>query len=219
MLTDQFIDIIQRTVSGDIVTADNKYDDAYVLQLIDGARAVWLVQMYAIDKRIAPICYQKYYPEFSLPLQPTDRCFAKFKMPDIVKLDSNSDGIRYAGSDDYEGGEANNFRRIVSRAWLSTFYKHPIMNPASRFYSTMYDASNQTLEFRGKARFIKKPLIEAVFKHPTDIPTFNRDADDYPLSMDGITAVQHMIFQNDTRIVESTKPTPAFGQPAQLLKK
>jgi len=219
MKTDELIDIVQRTVSGDIVTADNKYDDAYILQLIDGARAVWLVQIYAIDKRIAPICYQKYYPEYSITLQPKDRCFAKFKMPDIVKLDEHSDGIRYAGSDDYNGGQANDFRRIVSRAWLSTFFKHPIMNPSTRFYSALYDASSGVLELRGKAKFVKTPLVEALFKHPTQIPTFNRELDDYPLSIDGITAIQKMIFENDTRIVESTRPSAAFGSPAPLLKK
>ncbi len=206
------IDLISRIPEGGIVTSENRMDRLFILSLLDAGRAAWLRDNYKRDKRIPAICYQKYYPEYSAYLQPSKGCFKKFTMPDVVSFDENSDGIRYAGSDDYDNNGTNNFDRVKSRAWLATYNSHPVMNTNNnRTYSFLYDASAGTLEFRGeKASFIRTPLVEAVFMHPLVIPTFNNDLDDYPLPMDGVYAVEKMIFANDTRIVEATTPKVAF---------
>ncbi len=217
MTTRDVIDILERELEGAITTSENKYDFDHMLSLLDLGRAVWLVDSYAKDKRLAPTCYQKYYPQLSIPLQPTDNCFKKFQMPDIIRLDEHSDGIRYVGSDDYNSPDTNNFSRIVSRAWLSTYKKHPVMNP-NRFFSFLYDADAQILELYGKANLTEAPLVEALFKHPTQLPTFNIDTDDYPLPLDGIKAVEMMITQSDTRLMEATTPRPAFAAQAMIPK-
>jgi len=211
MTTPQILDQFQRLPEGGLMVDTNRYDPLFLLSLLDAGRAAWVVEMYRKDKRIEPVFYQKYYPSYSIPLQPTDKCYAKFLMPDILRLDEHSDGIRYVGYDDYNGGTANNFRRIVSRAWVSTLSNHPVMNP-NRAFSFLYDGSAKILELRGKAKLVEAPLVEALFKHPLDIPTFNRDTDDYPITMDGIYAVEKMITASDTRLVEATTPKPAFEQ-------
>ncbi len=203
-------------VEGAIETNVSKLDDPYMLALLDSGRNVWLVETYKNDKRLPPICYQKYYPTYSLDLQPTDKCFKKFLMPDIIRLDEHSDGIRYVGEDDYDDEGTNNFARVQSRAWLSNYKKHPVMNP-NRYFSHLYDGSAGILELRGKARLVEKPLVEALFKHPLQIPTFNKEQDQYPLSLDGIYAVKGMITSNDTRLAEMTTPKPAFAPP-QMIK-
>lgn len=210
MKTNDILDSLQRVLEGGLVTSDNKFDKIYLLMLLDLGRAEWLVESYAKDKRLSPVCYQKYYPTLSLPLQTTP-AFKKFRMPDIVRLDEHSNGIRYIGEDDYANDCTNNFVGIQSRAVLSNYNKHPVMN-TNRFFSYLYDGDAQILELRGKARLVEKPLFECLFKHPTEIPTFNRDLDDYPLPLDGIYSVERMITTNDTRLMEATVPKPAFAQ-------
>lgn len=221
MKTRQILDLISGMPEGAITTNENRFDFKYLLSLLDEARAAWIQQVYMQDKRLAPILYQKYYPDYSQPLQPGEKCYAKFLMPDIVRLDEHSDGLRYVGYDDGEGGVANNFQRIVSRATLASYANHPVMNPYNeRTYSFLYDGASGILELYGKGRFIRKPpLIEAVFKHPTEVPSFNLDHDDYPLTMDGINAVTNMIFAADTRISEQTAPKPAFTVSQSIPKK
>lgn len=212
MKTKDALDIIARLPEGGIVTNLNRYDKNFLLALLDLGRAAWLVEFYKANKRLAPICYQKFYATLSLSLQTTPK-FKRFQMPDIVELDEHSNGIRYAGEDDYNNDGTNNFAGIQSRAVLSNYKKHPVMNP-NRFFSYLYDANAGIIEFRGKANMIEKPLIEALFKHPFEIPTFNKDTDDYPLPLDGIYAVEKMISTGDTRLVESTVPKVAF-EPSQ----
>ncbi len=213
MTTQQAIDYLQSIPEGGQVFNQSRYEDTFTLLLLDAGRCAWLQDMYLKDKRLPAICYQKYYPELNLYTQPTSGLIAKFKMPDIIRLDEHSDGIRYAGTDDYSGEPANNLDRIQSRAWLSTYSKHPVMNPnTNRTYSFLYDGNTNTLEFRGKAKFMKAPLMECLFMHPTSLPLFNYDMDQYPLPMDGIYAVEKMIFNSDTRIVEATNPKVAFAQ-------
>ncbi len=217
MLITEIIDLIQSDPEGAQSVNVNRWDDDFLINLIDLGRAAWAIESYMKDKRLEPILYQKFYPKYSLPLQPTDKCYAKFLMPDIIRLDEHSDGIRYVGEDDYNGGGVNNFRRVVSRAWLSTFNNHPVMN-TNRAYSFLYDGSSGILELRGKATPVKEPLVEALFKHPLQIPTFDRDANDYPLTLDGINAVKNMILTSDARLVENTNPKAAFTQGAQMPK-
>ena len=215
MTAPQIIDLYQSIEEGGLAININRFDDAFVLALLDEGRSLWLIDMYKTSPRLPAIAYQKFYPEFSLPLQTGDVCVKKFLMPDIIRLDEHSDGIRYAGEDDYDNDNTNNFSRIQSRAWKSTYKNHPVMNPA-RFFSFLYDGANKTLEFSGKASMVEAPLMECLFKHPTEIPTFNYDLDDYPLSLDGIYAVKKMITMSDTRLAEMTSPKPAFSQPQQI---
>ncbi len=213
MRTQEILDLIGAIPEGGIITSQNRLDNKFLLSLLDVSRATWIQQTYMQDKRLPVICYQKYYPELNLYIQPSSGAIAKFQMPDIIRLDSHSDGIRYAGTDDYSGEPANNLDRIQSRAWLSTYSKHPVMNPnTDRTYSFLYDANTNTLEFRGKARFMKAPLMECLFMHPTTLPLFNYELDQYPLPNDGIYAIEKMIFSSDTRIVEATSPKVAFAQ-------
>jgi len=216
MTLSQIIDLYQSIPEGAIATNVNKFDELFMIAILDEGRAYFLQESYKTDQRLPAISYQKFYPKFELELQAGDKCVKKFLMPDIIRLDEHSDGIRYAGEDDYDNNDTNNFSRIQSRAWKSTFMKHPVMNP-NRFFSFLYDGANKTLEFSGKANMVEAPLMECIFKHPTEIPTFNKEVDDYPLSLDGIYAVQKMITMNDTRLAEMTSPKAAFSQP-QIVK-
>ncbi len=217
----QITDMISRIPEGGILTNLSRFDPLFLQSLVDISRAFWIQDTYRKDSNLPAVCYQKFYPEYSRELQPPKGCYKKFLMPDIIRLDENSDGIRYVGSDDYNGSVTNAFDRIESRAWLATYGAHPVMNPNNdRTFSFLYDASAGTLEFRGeKASMTRTPLIECLFMHPLQIPTFNKEVDDYPIPLDGIYAIEKMIFQSDTRIVDATKPKVAFEQSNTMIKK
>lgn len=215
MTAKQMRDEISSLGEGGQITADNRYDPIFLQLLLDSTRAFWIRDQYLKDKRLPAICYQKFYPEYATDLQPTKKCFKKFIMPDIIRLDEHSDGIRYAGSDDSEGNGTNAFDRVQSRAWLATYNQHPVMNVNNnRTWSFLYDASAKTLELRGnKASYVRTPMLECLFMHPLEIPLFNEELDDYPLPLDGFYAIEKMIFASDTRIVEATTPKVAFQPP------
>jgi len=218
MILNKILDRIYSLVEGAEIVPDNNYDFGWGVSTLNNFRAQYLRNLYLRNKRINPICYQKYYPDFESAFQNTGACFAKFVVPNVISLDSNSDGFRYVGSigDD---GDSEAFIRVQSRAWLSTYNNHPVTNVNNdRGVYYLYDGAMHTLELYGNGKLVKSPMVEAIFANPLEVPTYNIDKDDYPLPEDCLPEIETMIFAGQTRIIESTTPTPAF-QPQMMPKK
>ena len=146
MLEREAIERIQRLPFAGVISDENRLDHPYVRSIMGTARANVMRDIYQKNnKRINPVCYQKYYPTFSQDLQESN-IFVKFQCPEVVTLDSNSDGLRYVGSIDC----TNAFRRIWTRSMLSTINKHQVMSVNSaRYVAALYDGSAQMIEIYG----------------------------------------------------------------------
>lgn len=213
MILAEICERIQRLPEGGLVTSENRYDYEYLVTLWNTYRAHYIQETYYKNRRINPVCYQKFYPEYESYFQDSTNCYAKFSVPNVISLDDKSDGFRYLGTDPVLTGQSKAFKRIQSRAWLSTYQNHKVTNPnTDRDVYFLYDGSLQTVELYGKGKFITTPpLVEGLFADPTKIPTFNKEKDQYPIDDDSIPEIEEMIYTAHTRIVEGTVPTPAFA--------
>lgn len=220
MRTQKILDKIAAIGEGGMITEENRFDQEFLLTVLNSFRAQYLRDTYLKTKRINPICYQKFHPVYEPTFQNSGACYAKFKVPNTIQLDVHSDGLRYFGTDPVTAGCSKNFRRVTSRAWLSTFNNHQVTSSSStRFISYLYDGALETAEIYGKGKFmIFPPLIEGLFSDPTSVPMFNFDISEYPLNIDALPMIEQMIFAANTRFVESTAPTPAFAT-QQIAKK
>lgn len=204
MLHADIVERLSRLPSGGVINDKNRFDFGYLSSVLDTFRAKVIVMQYNGDRliakngRINPQCLQKYWPVYEKDLQQSG--FRSFRCPEIINIDSLSDGFRYIGSID---GSCN-FRRVKSRADLSMFNQNKIMNVNSgRFQAALYDGSNQIIEVYGNS-MLKELLVEAVFAQPLSIPTFNKDFDQYPLNDDLIPLLEDLVSKQT--LLEASMP-------------
>ncbi len=198
MTLNEITEIILRLPNGGVVNTNDGWDQGYIEVLINTYRARYLKAMFAGNKRINPVCYQKHYPEYEELLQDEDGCNVKFRHPEVISLDDRNDGFRYIGSPDCN----NNFARIQSRAWLSTFNDNRTTKiNTKRRTSVLYDGSAQILEVYGNPE-LDELMTESLVSNPRDIPTWNADEDQYPLSQSDINDVVGIIY-NENVLLES----------------
>jgi hypothetical protein len=201
MIEAEIIERIQRLPFGGIISANNRLSDLYVRTLLNTFRAQIIRTIYQKDKRINPECYQKFYPVFNADFQDT-KCVVKFQCPEVIALDSNSDGFRYIGTIDC----SQEFRRIRTRSMLSTINRHQVMSVKTGIYTgVLYDGSAQVLEVYGNDD-IEEMLVEGIFIDPNQIPTYNPKFDQYPLNDDLIPMVEDMILKSQTALEAGTTP-------------
>lgn len=217
MIYQEIIERLSRLPSGGVINDQNRYDFGYLGQLLITARAKYIQTQYVGDRttaknrRINPVCYQKHWLTFEKDLQDSD-CYVLFRCPEVVSIDGNSDGMRYVGTID---GSCT-YRRVVSRAQLSTYNKHPMMNTNSdRFISALYDGGASMLELHGNP-MLKQCMVECVFQNPLDIPTYNIEQDNFPVSNDAIPVIESMIMRDILSIEAATKiPSPSINNNIQ----
>lgn len=196
--------IVQRVISlpqGAVLTDETRFGFPYVITLINTARAQVIQGIYFKNKRIHPACYQTYYADYDADLQEDDPCVVKFKCPASINLDSNSDGFRYVGQVDGKKG----FRRVTTRAFLSTYNQHPLMQvQGGNFTAAMWSAPDSIWEvYNSDLKYLR---IEGIFANPLDIPTYNKDVDDYPVSVEMLPQIEDFIFKTVTAIEAGTQP-------------
>lgn len=219
MTLPEIVDSIKRHPSGGIVTDETRFDDNYLVSIVNAYRAKILREIYQKDNRIATISYQRHYPEYEIKLQDKSMCRVFFRCPQIISFDSHSDGLRYVGSLDCN----NNFRRHQSRATLSNVIKNKFLNVnTGRFQSFLYNGSDMLLEIYG-IPLVKEVLVEGVFLNPLDIPTYNKDKDHYPFNEDLLPILYEQIFKAVTS-PEANTPTDLISDgddatPQQLMRK
>ena len=202
MLEKEIVERISRLPFAGVISDENRLDGQYIVSLMESARAQIAKEVYQKNnKRLNPVFYQKYYPTYSEQLQEA-KTYVKFSCPEVLTLDSNSDGLRYIGTTDCSVA----FRRIWSRSMLSTINKHQVMSvKGNRYTAALYDGSAQMMEIYGNAE-IEEIMIEALFANPHDIPTWNADYDPYPFPDDLLPLMDDYIFRSITSIAASAQP-------------
>ncbi len=186
-------EMVTRMPNGGVVNSNDRWEDGYIDKIINTYRARLIKAIYNGNKRINPQCYQKHWPEYEELLQDDDGCTVKFRHPEVISLDDRSDGFRYIGGIDC----ANNFARIQSRAWVSTFNDNRITKVNTRRRtSVLYDGNAQILEVYGDPE-LDQILTESLLANPMSIPTYNIDVDQYPLNEDLISDMLAMVWNDN----------------------
>ena len=190
-----------KNVQGGILTDETRFDQPTLNTLINTARAQTIQAIYFKNKRINPACYQTYFGDYDAALQVDDPCLVKFKCPPVINLDSNSDGFRFVGQVDGVRG----FKRVVSRGQLASYNDHPFMKVRNgRYVAALWSAPDGIWEIYNSP--LKYLRVEGIFANPFEIPTYNPDIDDYPISVEMLPAIEDFIFKTVTAVEAQTVP-------------
>ena len=183
-------EVIRTDSGGGIITDENKLDSDFIQSLVHEYRAKAIWDSWQRTRRINPVWTQQFIPEFEPDLQES-KDFVKFTCPSVVSLDDKRDGFLYIGT--IEGDFA--FRKVISRADLANKNRHRFTKKRPK---ALY--SDGFLEIHGNIREIK---VDAIFSNPTDIPTYNIEFDNYPISDDILVLMKAILFQTQTSVIES----------------
>ncbi len=195
-------EIVDRLMEGGIEFDENRLDNLYVEQVIHDARAYALRMDFQKQRRWSTSALQTYYPEYESTFQDSV-CTTRFQLPmSFIQGNSGEDGLVSFGSsgDIYK---YRNFYRIKSRGELGDFLNHPVMSPSSGHYVGILLEGNIVQIFSKTT--IKNPCLTGVFDNPTQLPSYNKEVDMYPLS-DDMADVTYDIIKKGTMYQVFSKP-------------
>lgn len=187
------IEEVIRTPSGGIITDEGKLDEDHIEGLIHSVRATAIKENWLNPRtkgRINPLWLQQCNLVFNKDLQ-EDECFVKFACPSTISLDKKHDGMFYIGTID--GNCA--YTKVNSRAELSDLLNHRITK--DKVYALYSD---------GYLEIWNSPLCEEVrfdgiINIPTEVPTYNKWKDIYPITSDLWVMMKDILFKTETQKV------------------
>jgi hypothetical protein len=198
MILRDLISQVIRLVSGGTFTDDTRYDPLDIEAKIHYARANVIQQFFTKNKRISGEWLQTYNAVYDANLQ-GNIDFVKFAVPSGIPLDIYRDGFIYVG--DKNGNIA--YRRVNNRAELANYNLHRITRISSDRPKFIY--SEGYIEVYGNS-MIKELRIDGVFANPTELPTYNQDIDNYPLSEDLISQVKDFLLKTALSVEQQKQP-------------
>lgn len=191
----QIVESAISTVSGGLFVDDRNIYSEQIEQKVHEARAMWCSQQYKVNRQIHESWIQRFYLKIDEDAQ-DNHCVTKFKMPVVIWFDDKSDGLRYFGSKDY----ADNFTRIWNRSMLATMKKHPVMNTGRRNYVLLQGENSECYTVTN----IGNLIVEGVFADPTEVPTFNKSKDVYPVDNAGVDFIEKYLVSTVLKTIIST---------------
>src|SRR6187399_2275771 len=94
----EHIELVIRQNEGAIYTDENRFDENYVLSILNQARAYILRQDFIKFKRWSPSALQTFYPDYTECYQ-NSACSTRFQFPtSLIQANSAGDGLVYFGS-------------------------------------------------------------------------------------------------------------------------
>ena len=203
MNTIEIIESLAKMPSGAIFTDESRYNELYLISIANKFRAEAIREYYRINKRINPVCYQRFYPEYVQEEQ-YEWCFYRFKCPQVINMDDISNGFRFVGT----LNSSKSFDIIKTRGELSTFLNHPVLTPAAgRNVCALHDGTTGYWEIYAKGNKLPKFfVVEMIQQNPLDNPEFNVDFSEYPVSNDLLPMMESLVYQANTSISSATQP-------------
>lgn len=194
MLLTKIVELFQRLPSGGILTDENKLDPDFIEDAVHRARASAIFIYWQRTKRINALWTQQFIAQFDEDIQ-ENNCLVKFEVPPVVSLDNKMDGFLYIGTVDKDCA----FRKVESRAQLANANLHRITKVSNRINKALY--SDGFMEIHGNT-MLKELKVDGIFINPTDIPTFNKEFDEYPVSLDLVNQMETIIANIETPQIE-----------------
>ena len=182
------IEFLQREANAGIDTIDSRYNPLFLQQMIVAGRAELIKSAYTGNRGMAEnhfipdIAKQTYELEYDPLLNQNNKeCWVKFFCPDVISLDSESDGFRRIGNE--RGGKA--YIRIKSDEQFDQYNDDAMMK---KIMDTKvlwwYVADERVMKVRDIApeyKAIRHGKVRAIFSNFIENPQFNFDVDFIPL--------------------------------------
>lgn len=203
MTLPKIVDLIQTMANAGVYPDASRFDTPFIEDTIHKARAAVLMDFYGKTKRINPIWTQQYTAKFDINLQ-DDPCLRRFKVPPVLTLDVFLDGFLYVGTID---GNCQ-YDKLNTRANLAN-------SEANRYTKLQEDQvkyiySDSFIECYGNKE-LEDLRTDAIHLRPTDIPTYNKTYDEYPLDEALILQMQGLLFGTEIS-KEISQPFKVKGQ-------
>lgn len=194
----ELIDVTERFLSNSGVRTDeSKWDEPYIVNLINRYRGMAITQSFAANKNINPLWIQRYDLVYEEDAQ-EDACLVKFNMPSVMMLGNTQTGLIYFGN---VNGICP-FRFVKTRMELAMYNSHRYNNKTKTIRAIYVEGA---LEVRND-QMLQNAFIEGVFNIPSDLPTFNVNKDQYPISEDLIPLMHQLMYKNEGQFLSLKKP-------------
>lgn len=193
------------TPSGGVMIDDTKYDLHYIEYLIHQYRARAIFISWQATKRINPLWTQQFIATYDQQAQDVTGAVV-FIAPPPVSMDNMMDGFLYIGKE--EGNCA--YRKVVSRADLANRNNHRYSKCEPGAPKVLY--SDGRFEVYGST-VLRKLRVDGVFENPTDIPTYNKFYDQYPISNDVLVIMKDMMMKEQVQAMTQTTSEQSTDNP------
>lgn len=185
-------EIVRALPSGGSDSPDSRFSDAFLDRIVDSGRELLIRNEFTKYKRIDPTWVQSYTPVYSADLQESKK-YVTYYVPSVIELDGVQDGRVFIGGDcDVR------FRQCNSRGEFSALCDDRLMNPKGGLFSTVL-FEGEYMKVYSLAGVTTPPSISAVFRRPSELPTFNIQYDEYPCG--DIKMLTRIIIDNDLIII------------------
>jgi hypothetical protein len=178
MLTRECIATIQSLPSGGLITDELRTAPRQALFALDAARASLLSNAFVQNPYIGQNLYSRTWLLVDRCDEKVGDCVFRYKLPS-PPVDINGYGLAFGYVGD---GECQSYTRIVSRSTLSSgssLTKAALQGNVSYLYDPMF----QMLELHYTQGMIPVDFcVEYVALHPVQIPEFNEEVDNYPIT-------------------------------------
>jgi hypothetical protein len=192
--------------SGGIVSVDNRISVLMSIRILDELRAAAVNEYYKAKLYIPEQLYQSTSLVFDDDYQTDDlitKCIYSYRAPGVVPFSTVHDGITYIG---VRNGE--NLFRIKSQAALANYRNHYLTRPrVENSPWVLYIPEDSEIWFHKPFGGPTKSLIvRGVFSRPTEIPEYNLDNDEYPITDEIYNMVLSMAQNQFARPVATQAP-------------
>lgn len=188
-----------RLAQAGIETDENSWDRPYIEDMVDSCRATAIQQVYQKNgKLIHQNWIQEIKPTYSEDMQ-EDPCFQRFEIPMFLSMDTSQNGFMY-----WTGGGNNcTGKWTTSRASLAGYQHNPVtakenIGPFVYPYFDIY----------GHGIMVESLRAGGVFQYVFKLPTYNKQVDEYPITMD-VLEIMEALFVQKLKVI--------FSQPLDVL--
>jgi len=180
--------------SGGIITDENRLDDKYLIAVLNSYRAYMIPESWKKERKVYPGIYQTLWIDYD-PNAQDEQCVRIFPCPSVLQIAPHLFGINYVGSVKRD----QSFRLTLTRGAQANKQKHRIMKRSSRKIDILYDPGQGILETDDLD--LKHIRIDAAWRNPLDIPTYNIETDQYPLPDDVIEIILDLLNKGTLRTI------------------
>jgi hypothetical protein len=181
---EQIVESCISSVQGGVFTDEGNILSGKYEEKVHEARATVLREKFAQVSDIHPDWIQRFYPEYDEFMQ-DNKCVTVFNCPAFVDF-STRDGLVYVGSSDFP----QSFNRAYNMGDLATMMRHQIYN-RNRIVA-LYEGGKLYLYSEQK---IENPVVVGVFARPTDVKSFSKFSDNYPVDPQSCMAIEDNLVQ------------------------
>lgn len=191
MIKDAILDRLVSYKGGGVATDETYPNRQYFASKLESMREFALREEIRRDNVLSPAYYTNHYLVFDSTINECRKVcgidFYSFAVPDVLQVDSRLSGFGYIGARSMD--RPYEFYNSIERFSVAMGNRISRFN-RNRGIVAVYDNSEGMMYISSG---VKNGLIRGIYRHPEQVPTFNVDVDDYPISGKGIEIMEEAI--------------------------